>query len=653
MCRRAAFAAVSLAPASRSSCTTRSMSRRAASSIARDSSRARRSIVRSASRAAFSRAPTFANRAAALSCAIAASRSRSSSSAERRSRSASSALRSRSSPDMRCSARASTSSGSASRRAMPSPYERPGTPLSSRYVGSRRCSSNCSDALTMPGCSVASSLSAPRCVVATVRVPRAVSASSTAAPSAAPSDGSVPEPSSSTSASESPVARARISPRFRRMRAERRETGLDRLLVADVGEAIIEERDAALVAHGGGDPRLGHRGEQAERLEQHRLAAGVRAGEEQRALARVHREVERDHGAGTRGEQRMAAGEDREAFARRRERRRHARELIREASARVQRVEHDERLERFGEAIAQRTHLVGERREDALDLVALLRLDLADAVTEFHGGRRLHEQRAAAPRLVVHDAAHGVPPFAAHRDHVATVAHRHRHVGHARVVVEAREDLLEHLHELGLRGGALAAELAQRRGCGIEHREVVADRSRDRCFLALRDSQCRRERGEPARRARRRQRIAREARRPQHDREPDQLRGAEHAPGGAQARERGPDLRDRFWTPPVRTRDRRARGRHQLMLALDPRAVSGRRERPHARRAKRRCRAARDQVEHLREFQHLQRMPVHDTTPTKGWRPDGSNFARVRAPWWFASMITVRAEGPAPRARCG
>ncbi len=83
-------------------------------------------------------------------------------------------------------------------------------------MGASATASNCSDAFTTPRTSVASSLSAPRCVVATVVVPRAVSASRMAPPSAAPSTGSVPEPSSSMSTSERWSAAPTISVRFLR-----------------------------------------------------------------------------------------------------------------------------------------------------------------------------------------------------------------------------------------------------------------------------------------------------------------------------------------------------------------------------------------------------------------------------------------------------
>src|SRR4029453_16961359 len=78
------------------------------------------------------------------------------------------------------------------------------------------------------------------------------------------------------------------------MRAERRETRLDRLLVTDVGKQVVEDGDAA----SGGD-RRGHSGlherrDERDRLEQYRLSASVRPGHEQRPLARTHLEIERN-----------------------------------------------------------------------------------------------------------------------------------------------------------------------------------------------------------------------------------------------------------------------------------------------------------------------------------------------------------------------
>ena len=157
-----------------------------------------------------------------------------------------------------------------------------------------------------------------------------------------------------------------------------------------------------------GNARLRQRRDEAERLEQHRLAAGVRSGDEQRALVGIHLEIERHDVDALREQQRMPSVADREALARRRRASAGAqRELDREARARVQRVELDERVERREHRVAMRTQRVGELAQNALDLLELLGLELANAIAELDRRRRLDEQRAARRRRVVHDAADG------------------------------------------------------------------------------------------------------------------------------------------------------------------------------------------------------------------------------------------------------
>ena len=142
----------------------------------------------------------------------------------------------------RSSARATTSSGNCSRRAMLMPYERPGMPLMSRYVGASATASNCSDALTTPRTCVASSLSVPRCVVARSSCRARVSFSRIAQPSAAPSIG-IGARSQLVDQHERVVRRqAQNLGEVLQVRAERRQARFDRLLVADVGERVVEHR---------------------------------------------------------------------------------------------------------------------------------------------------------------------------------------------------------------------------------------------------------------------------------------------------------------------------------------------------------------------------------------------------------------------------
>ena len=75
---------------------------------------------------------------------------------------------------------------------------------------------------------------------------------------------------------------------------ERRERLRDRLLVADVGEHVAPDRQAA--AGGGRDVQAGlvHEAEQAERPQRDRLAAGVRTRDDERGVAVAEPDVGRD-----------------------------------------------------------------------------------------------------------------------------------------------------------------------------------------------------------------------------------------------------------------------------------------------------------------------------------------------------------------------
>ncbi len=88
------------------------------------------------------------------------------------------------------------------------------------------------------------------------------------------------------------------------MGRKRRQALLDALLVADIDEDL--RKDAELGMRSGGDehPALRHQGQQADRLERHRLAAGVGTGNQQYAKVGAYIQAQRHDGPGI--EQRVA-----------------------------------------------------------------------------------------------------------------------------------------------------------------------------------------------------------------------------------------------------------------------------------------------------------------------------------------------------------
>ena len=117
----------------------------------------------------------------------------------------------------------------------------------------------------------------------------------TAMPSAPPSTGSVPAPTSSSSTSAGIAQRAIHRRDVGDVPRERAQVRGDRLLVADVGEHRLEHRHAPSPASAGMcSPLCAISASSAAGLERHGLAAGVRAGDDQHARRRDQQHVDGD-----------------------------------------------------------------------------------------------------------------------------------------------------------------------------------------------------------------------------------------------------------------------------------------------------------------------------------------------------------------------
>ena len=146
---------------------------------------------------------------------------------------------------------------------------------------------------------------------------------------AAPSSGSVAEPSSSSRTSESRGRGARDEIDIGDVRGEGGEILLDGLVVADVGEDGVEDGELGAVG-GDGKAGLGHQREQADGFEGDGFAAGVGAGDDELAAGAFEFDGDGDYGDALgfqiAFEQRMAGVVQQEAsFARRTLRRPHGR----------------------------------------------------------------------------------------------------------------------------------------------------------------------------------------------------------------------------------------------------------------------------------------------------------------------------------------
>jgi hypothetical protein len=127
---------------------------------------------------------------------------------------------------------------------------------------------------------------------------------------------------------------------------------------------------------------------------------------------------------------------------------------------------------------------IGELAQHALHLLLLFAFQLANAIAELDGRRRLDEQRSSGAGRAVHDPADLPRTLAANGDDVAPLANGHRHVGRAVMRLEPSHHPLENAHELTVRGAQFATDASQRGRRLVAHETILADRALDLLLFA-------------------------------------------------------------------------------------------------------------------------------------------------------------------------
>ncbi len=198
---------------------------------------------------------------------------------------------------------------------------------------------------------------------------------------------------------------------LRHVRAERGERLLDALLVADVCPDRLEDVDLRARLSGDVQARLRHEREQADGLERDGLAAGVGAGDEQRAELVAEPEINRHDLALQERVPRLLEVDDTILT----DDRRGGVHAAGQPAAGVHEVEADERVQIAQEVRRGRADLRGQFAQQALDLRDDLDLDLAQFVADLDDLEGLDEDGGAAVGTVVDNAAQLPLPVAAHR----------------------------------------------------------------------------------------------------------------------------------------------------------------------------------------------------------------------------------------------
>jgi len=200
---------------------------------------------------------------------------------------------------------------------------------------------------------------------------------------------------------------------------ERGERLLDGLLVADVGEHFVEDCKLGAEVRGHTEARLCHQRHEPHRLHRDGLAAGVGAGDDERRKLAAHPQVDGHHLRGV--DQRMPPRDDVDAplgvqlwF--------HRLHLAAEECLGEDHVELRQDVQVVYDEVGVRRDLGGERGQDALDLLFLLRRPLLQVVARLHHRHRLDEQRRAACGLVVNQPGDIGAALGLDRQHIAAVA---------------------------------------------------------------------------------------------------------------------------------------------------------------------------------------------------------------------------------------
>ena len=156
----------------------------------------------------------------------------------------------------------------------------------------------------------------------------------------------------------------------RHVRGERRERLLDALLVANVGEHVAEYRDLAAVRRGDHQAAHRHQRQEARCFERDRLAAGVRAGHDQRVKVAAEHEIGRHDLVFV--DQRVTRRFDIHA-ARVVQLRHNTFHLIGELSLCEDQVQLHRRAVALHDAVGKLAHLARKLRQNAVDFVLLVR----------------------------------------------------------------------------------------------------------------------------------------------------------------------------------------------------------------------------------------------------------------------------------------
>ena len=259
----------------------------------------------------------------------------------------------------------------------------------------------------------------------------------------------------------------------------RRESGqilLNALLVADVRQHPAVDRDGTAVRRRDVEAALGHQGQQAQGLEGDGLAAGVGAGDDQGVKGVSQLDVD---GHRLLGVQQRVAGLAEVDGAVPPDLRPDGVHFIGELAPGKNQVQVDQGVVIPLDVLPVGRRFRGQLRQDALDLLLLLGLQLDILVVGLDDAHGLDEQRGAGGGNVVDQAGHIPLVLRFHRHHEAAVPLGDDGLLQNLAVTGGGDDLLQYLAAFRLGRPHMAADVRQFCAGGVGDGVLVHDAAVD------------------------------------------------------------------------------------------------------------------------------------------------------------------------------
>ena len=266
------------------------------------------------------------------------------------------------------------------------------------------------------------------------------------------------------------------------VRREGAQRLFDALLVADVGVNAAEDAQTGVVRRQM-QAALGHQRHQTGGLQAHGLAAGVGPGDDQHPGVGVKNEIDRDDRAAQQGVARALHVYD---AARRPVCRTEGHEdrlagghLLRVTRARQHQVQLGQHLHRAHDGLGFLADLGAQRRQNASDFLFLFQLQLAPGVVQFDRRQGLDEQGRAAGRRIVHDARNAALEAGLERDDVTPAARGDQRFLQKGAVLAAGDDALQARDQAFVRQLEVPAQNRQARAGVVAYVAVFRQRGAD------------------------------------------------------------------------------------------------------------------------------------------------------------------------------